>query len=61
MIDKVMERLAEAVHKAYCLRYKQVHGKEYWTKGDYSLLDEETKEYDRVTVRAVLLANDKID
>ncbi len=54
--DEVLERLAEAVHKAYCVHYKKMHGKEYWTKGDYSLLDDETKEYDRVTVRAVFLA-----
>ena len=52
MID--MEKVCEAVHKAYCSeRIRQ--GKEpYWTKGDYSLLDEPTKEFDRVTVRAVL-------
>lgn len=51
-----IERISEAVHKAYCEQYKKKHGKEYWTKGDYSLLNEETKEYDRVTVRAVLEA-----
>lgn len=49
-----IERLSEAVHKSYCEQYKKNHGKEYWTKGNYSLLDEETKEFDRATVRAVL-------
>ena len=53
MKDRKIEKLAEIVHKAYCQQYKKTHGKEYWTKGDYSLLDEATKEYDRVTVRAV--------
>lgn len=49
-----MEKLAEAVHKAYCKHYEKTHGKPYWTNGDYALLDEETKEIDRETVRAVL-------
>lgn len=53
-MDKYIERLAEVVHKAYCKQYKKKHGKDYWTKGDYSLLDEETKEFDRVTVWAIL-------
>ena len=49
-----MEILAAAVHDAYCRYYVKTHNKEYWTKGDYRLLDEETKEIDRETVRAVL-------
>jgi hypothetical protein len=56
MSNVEIERLAEVVHKAYCEQYKKKHGLEYWTGGDYSLLDEETKEFDRVTVRAVLRA-----
>ena len=48
-----MEKLAEQVHKAYC-QYQLDNGKEYWTKGDYSKLDDATKEIDRYTVRAVL-------
>lgn len=54
MID--IELLAEKVHQAYCQYQIDVKGKEYWTKGDYSQLDEETKEADRYTVRAVLKA-----
>ena len=49
-----IEKLSELVHKAYCKQYKKVNGKEYWTRGDYSCLDEQTKEYDRVIVRAIL-------
>jgi hypothetical protein len=52
-----MEVLAEAVHKSYCDYYKTNNdGEEYWTKGDYSLLDEPTKQIDRETVKAVLNA-----
>ena len=51
-----IEKISEAVHIAYCEQYKLKHGKEYWTKGNYGLLDEETKEFDRATVKAVLQA-----
>lgn len=49
-----IEKIAAVVHLAYCTeRLKQ--GKErYWTGGDYDKLDDATKEYDRVTIRAVL-------
>jgi len=53
---KELEILAEVVHKAYCREYERQNDKEYWTGGDYNLLDDDTKEYDRVTVRAVLEA-----
>ena len=49
-----MEMLAEEVHKDYCRDYEMRNGKPYWTGGDYSKLDEATKDIDRVTVRAVL-------
>ena len=49
-----VEAICEKVHKAYCKYYQERKGTEYWTKGDYSKLTEEGKEYDRVTVRAVL-------
>ena len=52
--EQMVERCAEAVHKAYCKNYFERNGKPYWTNGDYSRLDEQTKEIDRVTVRAVL-------
>jgi len=54
MSDEWMEPLAEAVHQAYCLDFRDRKGTPYWTNGDYSLLSEETKEIDRKTVRAVL-------
>ena len=58
-MESIIEELSEAVHKAYCRQYEKKHSKPYWTNGDYSKLDEETKEFDRVTVRAVLEAIDK--
>lgn len=51
--ENLLERCAEAVHKAYCVYYLKNKGTEYWTKGDYSLLDEATKQIDRETVKAV--------
>jgi len=54
IISELVEECSEAVHKAYCEFYKKRKGKEYWTKGDYTLLNDETKEIDRQTVRAVL-------
>jgi len=54
--DLDIEVLSEAVHKAYCADYLKRKGRCYWTGGDYSKLDEETKEIDRATVRAVLAA-----
>lgn len=49
-----IEKICEAVHKAYCKYHIEHKGKEYWTKGDYNKLNEEGKEYDRRTVKAVL-------
>lgn len=60
MEEKDFEKISEAVHKSYCEQYKIKHGKEYWTGGDYSKLDDETKEFDRATVRAVLKALEMI-
>ncbi len=47
------EKLAEIVHKAYCKEYERQKGEPYWTNGDYSLLDEDTKEFDRATADAI--------
>jgi hypothetical protein len=46
-----IERLAEEVHQVYCEQYEKKHGKPYWTGGDYSKLDEVTKDFDRAIVR----------
>lgn len=51
-----VETLASMVHKAYCKEYKRQKGKPYWTKGDYDKLDDNIKEFDRVTVHTVLNA-----
>jgi hypothetical protein len=50
----IVEECSELVHKAYCNERLRQGKEEYWTKGDYSKLDEATKDYDRATVRAVL-------
>jgi len=41
------EKLSAEIHKCYCRYYLKRYGKEYHTKGDYSKLDEETKDADR--------------
>ncbi|CAK0749208.1 hypothetical protein CCP3SC15_150028 [Gammaproteobacteria bacterium] len=41
------EELSSEVHKCYCRAYERRFGKPYWTNGDYSKLDEATKDYDR--------------
>ena len=51
-----IEAISEAVHKAYCNERIRQGREPYWTGGDYSKLDEATKDYDRATVRAVLKA-----
>lgn len=48
------EKLAEQIHQVYCRYYKDRHGKDYWTKGDYGNLDDATKEADRYMARFVL-------
>lgn len=54
---KVTEAMCAKVHQAYCEKYKKKHGKTYWTGGDYSKLDEETKDFDRATAQAVTNEN----
>lgn len=49
-----IEKVCENVHKAYCKYHKERTGEDYWTKGDYSLLKEDGKEYDRRTVKSVI-------
>ncbi len=48
-----LEELSEKIHKLYCEQYKKDNKKDYWTKGDYSKLDEKTKEYDRNIARFI--------
>ena len=42
-----IEKVAAEIHKCYCRVYKRRSGTPYWTNGDYSKLDESTKDYDR--------------
>lgn len=46
-----LEELSERIHHIYCAQYEKDNGKPYWTNGDYSKLDERTKEYDRNIAR----------
>lgn len=48
-----LEQLSEKIHHLYCEQYIKDNGKPYWTNGDYSLLDERTKEYDRNIARFI--------
>ena len=41
------ELISAEIHKCYCRAYERRFGKPYWTNGDYSKLDEATKDYDR--------------
>jgi len=49
--DELLEQLSAETHKIYCEQYKKNFGKEYHTGGNYSKLDEPTKDYDRAFVR----------
>ena len=51
---EILENLSEKIHKLYCKQYLKDNGKPYWTNGDYSKLDEKTKEYDRNIARFIL-------
>ena len=53
-LDEKIEKLAEEVHWVHCVHYELTHDKLHWTEGDFSKLDEETKQMDRDIVRAVL-------
>lgn len=46
-----VERISAEIHKCYCRAYENTFGKPYWTNGDYSKLDEPTKDYDRIIAR----------
>lgn len=57
-VAEEIERLSAEIHKCYCRAYERRFGKPYWTNGDYSKLDEATKDYDREMARFVM-ARDK--
>lgn len=45
--EELVEIISSEIHKCYCRVYERRFGKPYWTNGDYSKLDELTKDYDR--------------
>ena len=49
-----IEALSAEIHKCYCRAYERRFGKPYWTGGDYSKLEEVTKDYDREMARWVM-------
>ena len=51
MTDQRIEETSAEIHKCYCRAYERRFGKPYWTNGDYSKLDEPTKDYDREMAR----------
>ena len=52
-----IEKLSKNIHEVYCKYHKEVLGTEYWTKGNYDLLDEKTKEADRYLARFFIELN----
>jgi hypothetical protein len=46
-MNQKIETLSREIHQLYCEEYKKQNGKDYWTKGNYDLLAEKTKEFDR--------------
>lgn len=49
-----LEVLSAVIHQIYCDQYLKDHQVPYWTGGDYSKLDEKTKEYDRNIARFIM-------
>ena len=49
-----IEKISEQIHHVYCQYYQDILGKEYWTKGDYKLLADQTKEADRYIARFII-------
>lgn len=53
--EREIEELSEQIHKNYCQYVLERTGNPYWTNGDYSKLDEETKEADRIQARWIII------
>lgn len=54
--EEEVEQLSVQIHQLYCEQYEKDHKEPYWTKGDYSKLEERVKEYDRNIARFHLKA-----
>ena len=55
-----IEIISAEIHKCYCRAYERRFCKPYWTNGDYSKLDEPTKDYDREMAAWVIADRAKI-
>jgi hypothetical protein len=47
-------KIAKNMHKIYCKYYKKVTGNSYWTKGNFNLLDDKSKEMEIEIVKAMI-------
>ena len=55
MDEKTIEELSALIRGVYCKYRLEVHGKPYWTGGDYKKLDDEqTKKADRYMARFIV-------
>lgn len=61
MSDDMLEIVSAEIHKCYCRMYEKRFGKPYWTNGDYSKLDEPTKNYDREMARWHIAQCEKLE
>ena len=50
-MSEEIEKVSAEIHKCYCRAYEKMFGNPYHTEGDYSKLDEPTKDYDREMAR----------
>ncbi|KKN24448.1 hypothetical protein LCGC14_0894730 [marine sediment metagenome] len=60
-IQTEIEKLSEEIHKLYCEQYLKDNRKPYWTNGDYSKLDERTKEYDRNIAKFIIKREQNVE
>jgi hypothetical protein len=56
MNDDFLEECSALLFKVACNKYLKDEGKEHWTKGDYSLLEEPQKQDAREAVKKLFRA-----
>lgn len=59
-MNEEREKLSEQIHKIYCKYYFNRFGKEYHTNGEYSKVDEATKEADRMIADFIIADRKRI-